>query len=212
MSKVIGGKQSATNNLADTEQVANLQVTGLGVGNLMTAKQLEAIQQQAYDEGYAVGVAEGRAAGESEIRAKAAYINQVVSYLAQPFAQLDDQVEHQLASLAMIMVRHIVRRELKTDPGQIVATVKEALSHLPVANRKTIVNLHAEDAAIIREALAVSDDEPTWKIIEDPTISRGGCRIVTDDSHVDATVETKLNALIAAVFGGDRADDHIEKS
>jgi flagellar assembly protein FliH len=48
---------------------------------------------------------------------------------------------------------------------------------------------------------------PAWTINEDPLITRGGCKIDTDVSHIDATVENRLAAVIATVFGGERNRD-----
>ena len=38
-------------------------------------------------------------------------------------------------------------------------------------------------------------------------LSRGGCRVSTDTSRIDATVENRVNAVIAEVLGGERDVD-----
>jgi len=40
--------------------------------------------------------------------------------------------------------------------------------------------------------------------VEDPVITRGGCRISSENSSIDAQVETRLGAAIAAVLGDER--------
>ncbi|MGZ5576522.1 MAG: FliH/SctL family protein, partial [Methylobacter sp.] len=44
-------------------------------------------------------------------------------------------------------------------------------------------------------------------IVEDPLITRGGCEVDTDISHVNATVEHRLAAVIATLLGGERESD-----
>jgi len=55
----------------------------------------------------------------------------------------------------------------------------------------------------------VDDDgeELRWRIVEEPTLTRGGCRVESEDSRIDATVEARLGALIARALGGEREED-----
>ena len=59
----------------------------------------------------------------------------------------------------------------------------------------------------VRHTLMDPDDQSGWKINADPFLSRGGCRVLTNSSRIDATVETRLNAVIASVLGGERTQD-----
>jgi len=78
---------------------------------------------------------------------------------------------------------------------------------LPVAARDVRLALHPEDAVLIRQALSLQDDGQSLQIVEDPVQSPGGCRVYTDTSQIDATVESRLNAVIARVLGGQRSSD-----
>ncbi|RMG30702.1 MAG: flagellar assembly protein FliH, partial [Gammaproteobacteria bacterium] len=49
--------------------------------------------------------------------------------------------------------------------------------------------------------------ERDWKLVEDPTLSRGGCRVETESSRIDATVEQRLHAVLARFLGGERQGD-----
>jgi flagellar assembly protein FliH len=52
--------------------------------------------------------------------------------------------------------------------------------------------------------LAKDHDGMPWKIQQDPLLTRGGCRVSTGDSRIDATVESRLGAVIARVLGDSR--------
>lgn len=182
--------------------------SGPGLGaNLLTAGQIEQVQRQAYEEGFALGRREGLAAGQDELHAQVQRLDQMMRALSAPFEGLDQQVEQELLLLTTTMLRQLVRRELKTDPGQIVAVVREAMASLPVATRNARLYLHPEDATLVRDALAISDAERPWRVMEDPVLTRGGCRVITDTSSIDASVETRLAILIATVLGGVRDSD-----
>lgn len=181
----------------------------------LTAEQIEEIQKQAYDEayqegikaGHAEGLAAGRQEGEVEMAEKAAQFSQIISTLDKPFEELDAEVESNLSRLAMIVAKQLVRRELKIDPGQVIALVREAISVLPLSVRNVRVFLHPEDAALVREALSLGEGEQSWKLQEEPTMTRGGCKVITDTSQIDASVESRMAALINKALGGEREDD-----
>jgi flagellar assembly protein FliH len=178
-----------------------------------TAQDTEQVKKDIYEEAYAEGLGQGKkkgyAAGLAEIQAQADRLMQIISTLHEPLAQLDDQMEKELAALSIAIARQIVRRELKTDPGQIVAVVREAVASLPVGSRNVNLHLHPEDAALVRNALSLTGNDKTWRVVEDPLVMRGGCNVVTDISRIDATLDTRIAAIAAAILGGGR--DHDKK-
>ncbi len=185
---------------------------------LPTLQEIEEIQRQAREEGYEHGKAEGfefghneaLEAGRKEIQAKLDQVEQMFSTLGAPFRELDDQVEKELLTLVVSMVRQLVRREIRTDPNHIIGVMREALAILPVNARDIRVKMHPEDAEIVREMYKVADTEQGWQIEEDPVLQRGGCRVVTESSQVDASLESRLNNLIAPLLAGLRSEDQDE--
>lgn len=182
---------------------------------LLTAAQLDEIQEAARAEGFEQGRREGQAyghregleEGRAEIKARTDGLDRLLQVLDKPFEQLDQQVENEVVTLVINMVRQLIRREVKLDPGQIVGVVREALQILPVSARNIRVVLHPEDAELVREAYTLGEHDQQWQIVEDPVIQRGGCRIHTDTSQIDATLDSRLNSLIAPLLAGERIQD-----
>lgn len=182
---------------------------------LPTLEEIESIQRQAYEEGYEQGKKEGfdfghreaLEAGRKQLSEKLHSLEALFSVLDNPFKELDDQVERELLTLVVAMVGQLVRREVRTDPNHIVGVMREAMAILPVNSRGIRVLLHPEDAEIVRDLYNMADSEQGWQIAEDPVVQRGGCRIVTDTSQVDATLESRLHNLIAPLLGGLRSED-----
>ena len=201
-----------------------------GGGQLLTARQLESLQQQAYEEAHAAGYE----AGKAEAREHLARFDAIMRTLARPLDELDARVEEELVALAIAVARQLIRRELRTDPGEVVAAVREALALLPVGVREVRVHLHPEDAKIVRTlassrngeiphsqrplppaAAAANEESPhfsadelqMWRIVEDPVLARGGCRIESESSQIDARLETRIGAVVSRLLGGARSDD-----
>lgn len=195
---------------------------------LLTVNEIEAMQQQAYDEAYAkgrqegyqegfeqgqkegeakgydAGLAKGYAENEQLLRKQAEELAAILATLSEPLKMLDDEVERELVDLAIAIARQLIRREIKMEPGQVVAAVREAINIIPLASQKVTLSLHPEDAELVRSVFLLDDVTPAWVIREDPLITRGGCKVDTDVSHVDATVENRLAAVIAQVLGDER--------
>jgi flagellar assembly protein FliH len=171
---------------------------------LPTVSGLADLQEEAYKEAFEQGLAEGRTAGRVEIKAQVEKLAGMFHDLAKPFEVLDAEVERELLTLAMALARQIVRRELKTDPTQIIGIVRDAIAALPVAARDVRVHLHPEDAAVVRENLAPTESERAWALVEDPVMARGGCQITTTTSRIDARLETRLAAILSELMGTER--------
>jgi flagellar assembly protein FliH len=164
------------------------------------------LQAEAHQEAFQQGLEEGRLAGRAEVQAQVERLSGMFYDLAKPFEVLDAEVERELLTLAMALARQIVRRELKTDPTQIIGIIREAIAALPVAARDVRVHLHPEDAAVVREHLAPTESERAWNMIEDPVMARGGCQITTATSRIDARLETRLGSILSELLGDERAE------
>jgi len=186
---------------------------------ILTVDEIETMQKQAYDEAFAQGKMHGFQQGFDEgskkgyednlylLQSQAATLVSLLESLSEPFKSLDEEVEKELVKLTIGIATQIIRREIKLDPGQIVAVVRETINVLPLASQKISLKLHPEDAELVRSALALDEMSPSWNIVEDPLITRGGCKVDTEISHVDATVEHRLAAVISAILGGEREHD-----
>jgi flagellar assembly protein FliH len=177
-----------------------------------TVHELEELERRAREEAFAQGREAGLAKARQEtqaaleqLKSQVAMLERTLGQLAQPLQQMDVEVEQQLASLALSIARQLVRRELQLDPAQVIAVIRETVALLPVATRDVRVHLHPQDAAVVRDRLATPTSERAWSIVEDPVMTRGGCRVTTDTASIDARLETRINAVAVAVLGEERA-------
>src|SRR6202041_1564577 len=171
---------------------------------MATVGGLADLQAEAHKEAFEQGLEEGRSAGRAVVRAQVDKLAGMFHDLAKPFEVLDAEVERELLTLAMALARQIVRRELKTDPTHIIGIIREAIAALPVATRDVRVHLHPEDAAVVQQHLAPTENERAWTIVEDPVMARGGCQVTTNTSRIDARLETRLGSILSELMGTER--------
>jgi len=183
-------------------------VDGPIVGRRVTEQEKVAAEKANFTRGYEEGLATARReidAQLAQLQAKSQRLDVILNSLAKPFQELDVEVEKQLTLLALTVGKQMVRRELKTDPSQVIGVIRESVGRLPAAARDVRVHLHPEDAKVVRELLATPSSERAWSVVEDPALARGGCIVRTETSQIDARLDARMNAVVAAAFGDERA-------
>lgn len=184
---------------------------------LFTVEDIEALQKDAEEEGYKAGFELGRAAGnkaglvagQQQINEQASYLKQIITTLNSPLLDLDQQIEADLIALVSTMTRQLVRRELKIQPEHVIGAVRAAMAVLPINDRKLKIFLHPQDIELVKKGLSIEDDGG-WHWIEDPLLTRGGVRLETVNTTVDASVEARLNSVINKLLGEERNSDHTD--
>ena len=99
------------------------------------------------------------------------------------------------------LAQQFIQYELKLQPERVVDAMRAALAALPINDRKLKVFLHPQDVELVMAVLALDLDDERWQWLEDPLLSRGGVRLETADTSVNASVEARLARLIEKMLG-----------
>lgn len=167
---------------------------------LPTVAELEQIRQTAHAEGYAAGVQEGR----HEVQAQGAQLRALLGSMQEALQSLDHQVAQQLLQLALTCAQKVIGRTLEVHPELVVDSVRDAVAELPPFKGVLILELHPLDAEMVRSALASDNDIAlgqgnTLTFKTDASLQRGGCRLQTPESAIDASIETRWQRVLAAL-------------
>lgn len=167
-----------------------------------TAADMEALHQQAHEEGYQAGFKEGEEAARQQREAVLAeevrHLQALLETVSAAMRGFDQTMGEELLALALAISRQMLRQALKVKPELVLPIVRSAMESLPQNTPHPHLHLHAEDAALVRTGMQSEIAHGGWKIIEDPRIARGGCRIETPASEIDATIENRWQRLAAA--------------
>jgi len=178
---------------------------------LPTAEELEAIRAAAREEGYAEGLeagqAEGHAAGYEEGlalgRAEAAeeldYLRQLATTFGDAVTEADEAISNDVLELALHLARGMVRTAFDVKPDLILPVVREAIDYLPNLQQPALLMLHPEDALIVKSSIGHELDKSGWRIVEDESIARGGCRVDTASNQIDAQIASRWQRLTLAL-------------
>jgi flagellar assembly protein FliH len=166
---------------------------------LPTAEEIEHIQQQAHDEGFAAGLVEGRRKGSTD----AENLKQLLAGVEQAVRRADEVFADEVVGLALEVAKQMLRHALKIKPEMVVNVVRDAMGALPQSNHHLKLVLHPEDASLVRAYLEADLAHSSYKVAEDSRIERGGCRIENTNSELDATMETRWKMIVAALGRDD---------
>lgn len=184
----------------DPDSSGNIQNQVQRKAALATVAEVENIRQQAYDEGRDAGYA----AGMQQARSEAEKINVLMQGLQDELNQTDEQVAQSLLDLSLEIANKMVCEILQVKPEVILKIVSDAISNLPHFNQNAHLILQPEDAELVRQHMGEHLSHSGWKIFTDPQIRRGGCRVETAHSHVDATTEARWKCIVESI-GQDKS-------
>ena len=181
---------------------------------LPTAAEIEQIRQLAHEQGYA----EGRQAGHddgwaegakdglaeatkqlAEAQEDAKRINELLVSLNESLHAIDQRVADQLLATSLELSNQMIRHALRIQPELVLPVVKEALAVLNPGTAHPVLFLHPDDATLVRANLNDLLTHNHWKVFEDVTLTRGGCRIELGSGEVDATRQTRWRRLLESI-------------
>lgn len=183
----------------------------------LTAQQLQEITEEAeregrergYQEGYQQGASAGEGKGlklgehkayeetKAELEEKMQHLNNLVKALHEPVEQQDSALEHQLVEMAIQFAKHLINKELSVDPSSLFKLVERAVASLPAGSDHLRLYLHPDDLELVQEAFANHGHQ--WRFFTDDTLSRGGCRVESEQSLVDFSIEKRLTQMLQEV-------------
>lgn len=167
---------------------------------LPTAAEVEQMQQQARDEAYQAGYAEGKQLGYAEGMQQALAEKERLAELTRLLeVEIDEKVTQELMGLSLDIAQQVMQQSLKVQPELLLGMVREAIGTLPVFNQAAHLILSPDDAAMVREHMGEQLNHSGWKILEDPRMARGGARLETANSQVDATTEARWDRVMSAM-------------
>lgn len=173
---------------------------------LPTADELEEIYSQAQKEGYEQGYLDGMNKAAEHLAEKEQYLGSILNLLNQPYENLADNVTESIKQLSISIAAHIVRREINHDENTVMAAVNKSLGVLKGVRHHISLYLNPDDVDLVKSMLSVNE-LTAIDLCADIAITRGGCRVETETSTVDATIESQLNEIAAEIIGGTRKDD-----
>ena len=127
----------------------------------------------------------------------AATIDRVASLVNEITAKLETEA----VALALEIAKKVVAREVGIDQEVVLSVTKNALSKLH-SRCLASLHLHPDDLAFVQEHRNKLNFHGALELIEDASVTPGGCLIHTDTGDIDARIETQFDEITNGLLGG----------
>jgi flagellar assembly protein FliH len=133
-----------------------------------------------------------------------AAVKQAAQEIAQSRQTWQQHWERHVVTLAVAIAGRICRRELAARPEITLELVREALE-LAAGNADVTLRLHPDDHASLADQVAVLTTTLSTlgavRIVADPTVTAGGCRVDTQFGSLDQQLEAQLARITEELLG-----------
>lgn len=163
---------------------------------------IEQLTEQAYQEGFAKGRDEGAAQAKLEFQEQSKPLFDQFTAFLESFEQLKREMyganEQFLMQLIYQISKHVILKELATDSDYIQRLISNVIEKVG-AKENIRIKISAKDQGNIdslKELLKVQ--HPDFKNIQievSDELALGGCKVETDFSRLDASIEVQLAAF-----------------
>ena len=156
-----------------------------------SAPTLDAVREQAFEEGFAAGVAQAQSQLDGPAAALAAAADQLQALRTDAAAS----VEADAVDLALRIAEQAVGAAIAADPELVVEAVRGALRRL-VERDRVLILVNPDDLELVRDHVARLVGElggiEHCEVQAERRVRPGGAIVRTSEGEVDATLETKL--------------------
>ena len=156
-----------------------------------SAPSLDAVREQAFEEGFAAGVAHAQSHLDGPASALAAAADQLQALRTDAAAS----VEADAVDLALRIAEQAVGAAIAVDPELVVEAVRGALRRL-VERDRVLILVNPDDLELVRDHVGRLVGElggiEHCEVQAERRVRPGGAIVRTSEGEVDATLETKL--------------------
>lgn len=168
-----------------------------------TVEELEAIREEArkdgYEEGHAAGHADAIEAGLQATKEELQHVRALADSFSTALHSADQLIANEVLDLALQLAKGMLKNALQVKPELILPIVRDAIEYLPVLQQPALLVLHPDDAATVRAGIGEELDKGGWRVVEDASVGRGGCKVDTASNQIDATAAARWQRLSHAL-------------
>ncbi|KQN56627.1 flagellar assembly protein FliH [Erwinia sp. Leaf53] len=164
-------------------------------------------QQRGFAEGQKAGYDSGMQQGLSEAQQQQAPLQarmqQLVSEFHHTLEALDSVIAARLMQLALEAARQVIGQAPQVDGTALLRQIQTMLQQEPMFSGKPTLRVSPEDLPRIEQSLGATLNLHDWRLLADPGIHPGGCKVSAEDGDLDASVATRWHELCRLAAPGE---------
>ena len=172
------------------------------------------MEKEAYEKGFAQGEKDGLELGRKRIETIEQQMTNLFKEILSERESLYRIYERDMLLLILSISRKILYHEIALKDEVILETLRGAFKQV-VDQRKVVVRLNPIDFQFLDTHCEKSSPiEKGWqgvKMIKDPSITKGGCRVETAFGEIDGTIEGQFDQIVSLLWDRVRESERLSK-
>ena len=160
---------------------------------------MHAARQAGYQDGYRDGLVALDNFKRSVLQQNTAQFGTLMQQFDEQLDALEFDMARSLARVAASIAQQVVRDELAAQPDRIARVAQEAVEAVLLSARHIVVQVNPQDLALVEQGAADAIAARGARLVGDPTIERGGCRVLSDVGTIDARIAARWQNASASI-------------
>ncbi len=158
--------------------------------------EIEKVSKKSYQTGWNDSLNKNR----KEVELLCQSLNDAIVDLKRERDDIWNKCEKEIIKLAFAIAKKAVYEEVSQSNGKILENVVSDAVGKVKENRILSIHVNPDEIKRLEEMKTTGLDRvmESSELISDNSITRGGCKVVTDCGGVDAMVETRWNEIVSA--------------
>ncbi|CAM3719426.1 FliH/SctL family protein [Parendozoicomonas haliclonae] len=165
----------------------------------------EQLHQEIYQHSHEQGQTAGYQAGyDAGLKKSVPEMDQQITLLKQTTeamqiwqTALQHQQLQELRELVCALTEQVVLQELKLSSETVERSLLSALSALEESSETPVILVHPRDREFV--TMICTEHDIKCRVMDDETLSPGGCRVQTSQADIDASLDRRLKLAMSTV-------------
>lgn len=167
----------------------------------LTARDVEELRQQGYEDGFAegknagyqAGLEEGRAAMQEQLELELTKIRQLIQAMQKPFQGFRTVIVTELKATTRDICESFLRHKMTSDTQLLDFLVDESVQQLLPSQHQIVVHVNQHNSEVVQKALKNHVEDEAWRLQINNKLSDGN--VFLESGH--ARVKLDLDAMLA---------------
>lgn len=159
--------------------------------------------QRGYEEGHSCGLQEGRGTALAQAQDVRREAQDVLDEAHRISREYIDGRKEEIVNLAINIASKLIGYKCSLDDEAISKVLNDSISSC-VAKKQLIIRVNPMDYALVDcrmdEIAKKTGEKVVVKLMRDGSVRRGGCRLESESSHVDADINSQLDRIKEALL------------
>ena len=191
-------RENLTNLKQEKENMLQSTKEEIKLAKEQWEQEKQLLAKQGYQEGYQLGVAEGKMAAEKQYEQLINEMNELEKTAIEDYHKKLEQSDHHIVDLSVKIAEKIMKEELATDPNLFLNIVIAAITEIKDQSQISIYVHPNNYQSLLKqkgELMNALDGDTKLSIFINQKITENGCLIEHPFGQIDASIDTQLQQI-----------------